>query len=298
MEQNHNRENLRKLLAFLEQNIIFDPANRWFVKDLYAMIEPVADGKLSDIYELCIEEIIRAQAQDFYKDFVISDIRQQLIEDFIKMEHWRRRNDIKEFGMAMFQQIECIINRLGYDIVLCEVFRSMMKAPCYVDAIKQEVANRDPKSNYTVGQLLYMSDAPTKSIQDLSMQWVVDKFKGVNYFVCHKGMLTRYQFNQFVEENRLFGMLYALRNRNHRGNNETIRDASQLKEIKDNPSRGFLSLTSFFCWFIDRINQGYPLSKALIDFSNTEFHAPDQTSVGPKVVGHVNIPDDGRKRFR
>ena len=298
MEQDTNREYLKKLLDFLENRILSNHNNQWFAKELYKILAPTSDARISDIHELCIESILKEQATEFYKDFVIEDIRPQLIADFIKMEHWRRRNNIQEFGLAIFQQIECITNRLSQDDTLCEVFRTMMDALCYVDSFNPMVVNRYEKSSYTIGQLLFMHDAPTKSKEILPQQWTFDKFKAINYFVCHKACLTNFQFNQFVEENNIFGEIYALRNLNHRGNELTDKERERLQKIEENPSRTFLTFISFLSWFIDSVNNGFPLSKELKEYAQTDFSGVRKPEIGPKVIKKIDLPPDNRKRFK
>ena len=298
MEQDTNREYLKKLLDFLENRILSNHNNQWFAKELYKILAPTSDARISEIHEQCIESILKEQATEFYKDFVIEDIRPQLIADFIKMEHWRRRNNIQEFGLAIFQQIECITNRLSQDDTLCEVFRTMMDALCYVDSFNPMVVNRYEKSSYTIGQLLFMHDAPTKSKEILPQQWTFDKFKAINYFVCHKACLTNFQFNQFVEENNIFGEIYALRNLNHRGNELTDKERERLQKIEENPSRTFLTFISFLSWFIDSVNNGFPLSKELKEYAQTDFSGVRKPEIGPKVIKKIDLPPDNRKRFK
>lgn len=296
MEQDTNREYLKKLLDFLRERILPIPGNQWFAKELYKLLAPASDARISDIHEQCIESILTQQANEFYKDFVIADLRPQLIADFIKMEHWRRRNNIYEFSLAMYQQVECIVNYISRNNTLCEVFHTMMDCLCFVDAYPPTVDNRNPKSSYTVAQLLFMHDAPTKSKEILPSLWAYDKFKAINYFVCHQTMLTNYQFDQFVGENRIFGELYALRNRVHRGNDLTEKEIERTKQVESNPSRGFLTLTAFLTWFIDSVNKGYPLSNELVTFSNTDFSSVRKPLIGPKVVGKIDLPKTKSKR--
>lgn len=296
MEQDTNREYLKKLLDFLRERILPIPGNQWFAKDLYKLLAPASDARISDIHEQCIESILTQQANEFYKDFVIADLRPQLIADFIKMEHWRRRNNIYEFSLAMYQQVECIVNYISRNNTLCEVFHTMMDCLCFVDAYPPTVDNRNPKSSYTVAQLLFMHDAPTKSKEILPSLWAYDKFKAINYFVCHQTMLTNYQFDQFVGENRIFGELYALRNRVHRGNDLTEKEIERTKQVEINPSRGFLTLTAFLTWFIDSVNKGYPLSNELVTFSKTDFSSVRKPLIGPKVVGKIDLPKTKSKR--
>ncbi len=298
MEQYTNKVYLKKLIDFIQSRILSNPINHWFAIDLYKILAPTSDAKIFDIHEQCIETILQEQAAEFYKDFVIESLRPQLISDFVKMEHWRRRNNIKEFGLAAYQQIECIINWLGRDNTLSEVFRTMMDALCYVDSYSPVVSNRYEKSTYTIAQLLFMHDAPSKSKEILSQQWTFDKFKAINYFVCHQGCLTNFQFNQFVEENNLFGEIYALRNLNHRGNDLTDKEKDRLRNIEANPSRAFLTITSFICWFVNSINQGFPISRELIAYSQTDFSGVQKPRIGPKVLDKIEIKDDGKRRFR
>ena len=296
MEQDTNREYLKKLLDFLRERILPIPGNQWFAKELYKLLAPASDARISDIHEQCIESILTQQANEFYKDFVIADLRPQLIADFIKMEHWRRRNNIYEFSLAMYQQVECIVNYISRNNTLCEVFHTMMDCLCFVDAYPPTVDNRNPKSSYTVAQLLFMHDAPTKSKEILPSLWAYDKFKAINYFVCHQTMLTNYQFDQFVGENRIFGELYASRNRVHRGNDLTAKEIERTKQVEINPSRGFLTLTAFLTWFIDSVNKGYPLSNELVTFSKTDFSSVRKPLIGPKVVGKIDLPKTKSKR--
>lgn len=296
MEQDTNREYLKKLLDFLRERILPIPGNQWFAKELYKLLAPASDARISDIHEQCIESILTQQANELYKDFVIADLRPQLIADFIKMEHWRRRNNIYEFSLAMYQQVECIVNYISRNNTLCEVFHTMMDCLCFVDAYPPTVDNRNPKSSYTVAQLLFMHDAPTKSKEILPSLWAYDKFKAINYFVCHQTMLTNYQFDQFVGENRIFGELYALRNRVHRGNDLTEKEIERTKQVEINPSRGFLTLTAFLTWFIDSVNKGYPLSNELVTFSKTDFSSVRKPLIGPKVVGKIDLPKTKSKR--
>ncbi|MDD5870208.1 MAG: hypothetical protein PUC77_01820 [Bacteroidales bacterium] len=300
MEQDTNKEDLRKLLNFLKNRILSVTSNRWFANELYKILAPESDAKISDIQEQCIESILKEQAVEFYKDFVIEELRPQLISDFVKMEHWRRRNNIQEFGMAVFQQIEAIINRISYDNTLSEVFMSMMNALCYVDAGTPKIDNRYTKSTYTIAQLLFINqkDIITKSARILPEQWVYDKFKAINYFVCHQACLTNFQFNQFKEENDLFGQLYGLRNLNHRGNSLKDTEIERVKEFESNPGRAFLTITSFLCWFVDSVNKGFPISKELIDYAKTDFKQVTNSVIGPKIMGKIDVPDDGKKRFK
>lgn len=299
-DQDTNRENLSKLLSFLKERIFSRTENRWFSEALLAELSPSCSDKISDIYEQCIESILTEQANEFYKDFVIEELRPQLIRDFIKMEHWRRRNDIGEFGLHVFQQVECIMNQLCRDRVFDEVCFSMMNVKCYVEVKKNEpisVAKRKSDSTYLIGQLLFMEDAPKKSLMHLTDKEfsLLDKFRCINYFVCHRACLLNSQYNQYVEANSIFSKLKALRNTTHRNGNY---DMTKISEIYQNSSRMFLVFATFLNWFIDSINAGWTLSQELISFARSNPYSSFVPNSGPTVVGKIDLKEDGRKRFK
>jgi hypothetical protein len=56
--------------------------------------------------------------------------------------------------------------------------------------------------------------------------------------------------------------------------------------------------SSFFCWFIDSIKEGFPLSKELIKFSQGDFKSNSTPFDGIKVIGKIDLSDDKKKRFK
>ena len=86
----------------------------------------IDDNRLDQIYEYCIEKIIRKQAEEFYNDFPIAEIREQLQSDFIKMEMFRRKNNFDDFCLSLYQQIENMTNYVCDDSVFNEVVQKML----------------------------------------------------------------------------------------------------------------------------------------------------------------------------
>lgn len=82
------------------QHKFYDLANRQFIKSAY-----------QGLHELTIDDIIKKQASEFYKNFPES-IKNELIEGFIEMEHQRRRDNYWAFCSQIFKQFECYINFL------------------------------------------------------------------------------------------------------------------------------------------------------------------------------------------
>ena len=294
-----NKENLQKLLEFLDKSILHEPENKWFLENLRDKLIPASDERINRIYEFCIEDIIKKQAEEFYKDFILTDLKDVLIKDFIRMEHWRRRNNLDEFGMAVFQQIECIINKLGSDTIISNVYTNTKNALCYVDYSDPKVSNRYPKSKYSIGQFVFFDPDKYKDLihKTLPVLPVYYKFKVINYYICHKASLQMSEYNQFSDEMKIFSEIYALRNKNHRGNNQTNEEIDKLKNFEDNPSRAFLTITAFLSWFINSVNQGYPLSKELLDFAKQEFSEPKPLTPSLRFTGE-KIPLEQLERGR
>ena len=104
---------LDKILRLANQNSEFDIELRKALEIVpSASSVSISDEKIDQIYEYCIEKIIRKQATEFYKDFPLKSITLELIEDFVKMEFFRRKDDFGNFCLALYQQIENITNKL------------------------------------------------------------------------------------------------------------------------------------------------------------------------------------------
>ena len=92
----------------------------------------IDDDRLNQIYEYCIEEIIRKQAEDFYKEFPVTSIVSTLIDDYVRMESFRRKDNFGDFCLALYQQIENITNKICESSVLAEITDKMWGHLAYV----------------------------------------------------------------------------------------------------------------------------------------------------------------------
>lgn len=264
MEQDTNIECLNKLLAFLQDRIFSRHENQWFAKDLYRILAPVSDARISDIHEQCIEDIIHNQASDFYKDFILTEIRTQLIADFIKMEHWRRRNNFQEFCMAMYQQIECIVNYLGRDESLNLIWRSIRNAGYYMDYEAKDIRVRWDGSGTIEKGIVYKLEGYTKrpELVDLS---AMDKFKAILFMIVYHTKVNGSNIGFFTRDFFLGWNIYQIRNLNHRGN--ITETGEKSRSIMENQTRSMLNMDGFFVRFITGINTGFPISKEIVEFA-------------------------------
>ena len=268
MKDNTNKENLRKLLNFLNAEIINKPENRWFSEELYNIISPISETKISEIHEQCIENILKKQAKDFYKDFVLSDVQDQLESDFIKMEHWRRRNNIQEFCMALYQQIEAITNYIGREPEFNLIWRNIRSAGYYVDVANN--TNHDVRKRYYVNGksieqgIIFKSNNYGKELSELG---AMDKFKAILFLVVYK---TNVDCNNVTFFNSDFFQgfdIYTMRNLNHRGNIHDKTKSERKDNILNNPTFAMSSLLGFYAKFVFGINKGYHISKELIELA-------------------------------
>lgn len=269
IEQDTNRENLKKLLDFLKNRILRIPENQWFANELHRILAPTSDARISDIHELCVENIIESQAAEFYKDFVIDELRPQLIADFIKMEHWRRRNDIQEFCMALYQQIEAITNYLGRDDTLNLIWRNIRDAGFFVDFMHNDIRIRF-KSKSINDSIIYKPDKYRKNgrifTPELSELVAMDKFKAILFLIVYQTNVTLNSKRSFNDDFFTGQDIYHIRNLNHRGNLSEPRE-EKPHSILGNPVYSMLSLLGFFARFVAGINEGYPVTKELVEFA-------------------------------
>lgn len=266
MEQDTNREYLKKLLYFLRDRILSNPSNQWFAKDLYKLLAPASDAKISDIHEQCIESILQQQAAEFYKDFVIEALRPQLIADFVKMEHWRRRNNVQEFCMALYQQIEAITNYLGADENLNLIWKCIRNAGFFVDYESNDIRVRfnGEKSKSIKSSIIYKSENYDVELKKLA---AMDKFKAILFLIAYGTGVNNKNVSLFTEDFNLGLNIYMVRNLNHRGNIIDNYTSNKIAYIIKCPTYAMCSLLGFFAHFVSCINKHFPISKELIELA-------------------------------
>lgn len=266
MEQDTNREYLNKLLDFLQSRILSNPANNWFAKNLYKILAPTSDARISDIHEQCIESILHEQAAEFYKNFVLDKIKPQLISDFIKMEHWRRRNNVQEFCMALYQQIEAITNHLGSDGGLNLIWRSIRNAGFFVDFNYKDIRKRFEGGNSRTIKscIIYKEENYNKELAELA---AMDKFKAILFLIVHNTNIDKNSAPLFNEDFNTGYDIYLIRNLNHRGNTSSSNIADRISYILNSSTYAMCSLLGFYARFISGINKNYPIANNLVELA-------------------------------
>lgn len=269
MEQNTNKDYLNKLLDFLKNRILPIPANHWFANDLYKILAPASDARISDIHEQCIESILQQQATEFYKGFVIDALRPQLISDFVKMEHWRRRDNVQEFCMALYQQIEAITTYLCADENLNLIWRSIRNAGFFTDLKANDIRVRG--NGKPIGKsIIYKEDKyyrnGGKFNPELKEMVAMDKFKAILFMIVYRTNVNWNNKDHFNDDFFTGHSVYLVRNQNHRGNIvKYSNDKTDL--IIENPVHSIFSILGFYARFISGINNNYPISKDIVEFA-------------------------------
>ena len=190
----------------------------------------IDDDRLNQIYEYCIEEIIRKQAEDFYKEFPVTSIVSTLIDDYVRMESFRRKDNFGDFCLALYQQIENITNKICESSVLAEITDKMWGHLAYVKTPEgqQEPDIRDRTGKTDIANLIFygtskngLPNAVEKSKKSLQNQYASDKIRIIVYFYGFGTRLKNSDFDSFREITGLLNDIYQCRNMNHRGNTLT-----------------------------------------------------------------------------
>lgn len=229
------------------------------------------DQRMDEIYEYCIERIIKQQAQEFYRGFPFGIA--ELTSDFCRMETFRRKGNFVDFCMATYQQIEFVVNNICRDPQLDVAIKRMWGLSSVVNGGKGPVliSNRcekkkDGSKQNTIAELLLKKPNGTIEIPDsIQNLTAINKTRVVVYFVGYKASLTIKEFKSYCDIDSCLRDLYWCRNLNHRG--------GLLSEKQQQILKGKSSYCYKFMWaltqFMDMIRDNYASINELIKYSET-----------------------------
>jgi hypothetical protein len=200
-----DRKKLQMLIELVREFAAM-PGNEWMKEEIWAILKGAGtqgtiqnDALFQSIYEYCIEERIRIQANEFYICFPVEELRKVLIEDFIKMEHERRRNDFRAVGLCVYQQIEAMMNYLFKEVV-----EPQWEADRKNVVTKFHNKNSNSTTTKTLEQEVFYNDK----------SWdATAKFKAVSYYCYFEKQWPFYEVKPLVSQ---FREIYILRNQVHR----------------------------------------------------------------------------------
>lgn len=257
------------------------------------------DKRLDEIYELCIEKIIRKQGEEFYADFPITSLRSTLAYDYNRMERFRRKDDFSDFCLAMYQQIENITNFICADPIVGKVVSKMWAYPAYVrtgENITPKLENRI--GSFIIAKLLFIGNTdgtpnylikPDKQLSGLPA-W--DKMRNIVYFIGYKAKMKSSDYDSFNEICQLLSELYQCRNTNHRhtGLPELSERSKQtLDKIKPIKSFYYSKFHGLLSQYVEYVKMGYPMSNELVNYADSLASIDIKPQIGLNIKGKIDL---------
>jgi hypothetical protein len=268
-----------------------------------AMSVSIADERINQIYEYCIEQIIRRQASEFYADFPITSITPQLIADFVNMEFFRRKDDFGNFCIALYQQIENITNKLCENRNLSFIVDKMWAYPAYV---KDGIINDRPESEYCIAKLIFPGENKKtgqpyyfeKSKGSLQTQYANDKIRIIIYFLGYRAAMKNSDYDSFKEITSIMNDIYQCRNMNHRGNTLTEWEEKTLNRILPMKSFCYFLYLGTLAQYIQFIKDGLNEFEQIYEYAKSLEDKKIKLE-GPKVLYKIELSeeDKNKKRF-
>ena len=293
-----------KLKPTLNKIVQLTKQNPEFEKELRKALEirpsansaSIDDERINQIYEYCIEKIIRRQATEFYSDFPIESITDQLIDDFVNMEFFRRKDDFGNFCIALYQQIENITNKLCEKRALSDIVEKMWAYPAYV---KEGRIDNRPDSEYSIAKLIFPGASNRyfeRSKVTLQSQYAGDKIRIIVYYLGYKAALENKDYDSYVKYTSLMNDIYQCRNMNHRGNTLTEWEQNTLNRILPMKSFYYFKFLGALAQYIKYIKEGLLALNELSQYVES-LEVKKVKSKGPKVVGKIELSEKDKNRF-
>jgi hypothetical protein len=256
----YKKESLNKLLDFISE-IAKEKENEWFKQALISKIVSIDthnpnESAISEIYEYCIRLIIKDHAAKFYKDFKLIDIKDALINDFIRMEKFRREDNFEDFCLAAFQQLEAIVNKLCIDHEIGKYFIENKNTPAILK-FDRETNDYVRRGNQTVGKLIFQTSDEQKINDSLGkniQHWYFNqKYRAVLYYYYYNTEIiaTSDNYDKIYD---VGNYLYQGRNLNHRGSVPSQFNQTILEVIVPNQHKYYFKFLGFLEDFVSGVN--------------------------------------------
>lgn len=252
-----NKQDLIKLLDFIIE-IAAMPNNNWFKKELIEKFSHInitrvsKNSEISDIHEYCIKQILKDQAKMFYKDFKLVDIKESLCNDFVRMEQFRREDNFEEFSLAMFQQIEQIVNTLSNNTLENYVRDNWNTYLC-----TWRDKNGNPNGKQLWKFIFYFNlneEEITRKLNRPISDWDFnEKYKSCLSFYYFNCQVKNYKDFDFISD--LLYELYQIRNLNHRGGKKTEKQLEITRKVSDSKAKYYFKFLGVFEDFVTKVNQ-------------------------------------------
>lgn len=254
----YSKESLDKLLLLIDE-ISNEKEYSWFKDNLlkkYVVSRDNSSGydsSISKIYEFCIRDIINKQANKFYEDFKVEEIKTKLIEDFIRMEHFRREDNFEDFCLAMFQQLEGIVNSLVNNEIQNYIIDNQYKLTYKAKDKNLNIYNERPLWQLIFFNALKPNDLAAKISKPI-LEWdFSERFKTILYYYYFDKKI--YNFHDFQSIFFLGNKLYQARNLNHRGGVTSDAQQKIINEVKSESHKYYFKFLGFLEDFTSKLNE-------------------------------------------
>lgn len=253
-----DRDKLTQFVSIVDE-ILKIEGNAWLIDELLLTIENHATYAqlrkhplITRIHEYCVEEIIEKQAEEFYKDFPIEEIKEQLIVDFKEMEHQRNRDNFWKFSLHIYRQIEYIMNYLvnKYIIPNWDVLRNQIVTNYVEDKNKKN----NNENNKRIIKRLYNTVGLENKNKSLPRTIHASQFFEIS-LCCFYFELGKNSYRKNLINN--FNKLQTIRNQVHRPTNYNNYQQKLADDAEKNISMTYLSFYSFLEDYIRKIQTNY-----------------------------------------
>lgn len=256
MEDKEKYKNLVQIIG----DLLKVKGNEWLIAEVLRVvgqnhpIDKIADHPLiNEIYEHCIKEVIKKQANDFYSKFPIEDkeVMGEIIYAFQEMEYNRRRDRFYEFSFNLNQQIEGIINYL---------FENKFKQKWSKVKDNEVLSNINNSLEPAILQDLVFPKYQNKEGEwARSEKWTdLAKFKLVYFLIIPHSPNNSddkfFKVKQVIKEKK---EITVARNEAHLGGESFEWQKEILAKIKGNESRYYLKFYGFLQDFVTKIESSY-----------------------------------------
>lgn len=270
-------DTIEKIKTLSSQNAEFDAAMRELfgkTDSASSVFSESPDGRISEIYEYCIEKVIKEQSEQFYKYFPIKEIVPKLVEDFCRMERYKREDNFEDFCLAAFQQIECITNWFCQR----ERFIKLYESKKGNDSNVKDKTGNSP----SVLNLILKSKAEERKTLPMMKLFFNERIRAVLYFVYFDEQTYKYAFDTKYNE---LNELYQCRNLNHRGSVPEKYQEDIIAAIIPHKYQYYLKFTGLLVDFVGHISEYMAKKEAF------------GTVVNKLECGYVYIRPDSEETF-
>lgn len=272
-----DKKQLTKLLKFVKE-LYDDPDNKEFAAGIQAIAMTYSienrDARFDEIYEYCIEQNARKQADAVYRIFPIKEISRELADDYFLMESFKRRGDFLNFSAQLFKQIEGISNYICKMESYNSAFMNLQKTPSFIlydpDTPMSIFLRKEdslPIFKLVFGEYQKTKDGKDKVEIPLSKQYILDKIKNALYFGGYATCL--FSSSEFAKFSYDISNIYQIRcEADHRGNERSAKQEAAFQAIMKDQDRYYSEFLKLLHFFIDKIADGYSRRQEVFDYAS------------------------------